>query len=189
MQLALIALLAVADSPVTSTDFHTAYADVPLVKKALEEKALSDELAEALAKGDMPIDHKAAIVNALGWGDASHEEKFRAYLKDRAEKDPPMLSGEEAFVLGYLTLMNDYFHPDKALELLRYAKERMPKSYTVAMILSLAESQAAMDQDWCRVFKIFDRVDRDRSLRKDLRPKARAIVAEYLGLYRESCGR
>ena len=55
-----------ADSPLTSCDFHEAYADVPAVAHALEA-GLDDETMEALDDPAVPHDVRAAIVNALGW--------------------------------------------------------------------------------------------------------------------------
>ena len=60
----LCAGFALADSPLTSTDFAAAYADVPAVKSAKEGKA---EAAYVVLAGAASNDTKLAIANALGW--------------------------------------------------------------------------------------------------------------------------
>jgi hypothetical protein len=190
---ALIPAAAFADSPVTSTDFHRAYADSGHVKEAIGEKTLTPELAELLARGDIAIDEKAAIINALGWESGSaHVDAFKKHLasrydRSRAERGIDLVSGEEAFVLGYLMLLGDYFHPEEALPYLAYARARLPKSFTVAIIHALAEAQAVMDKNWCKVWRGAERVLDDRKLVRDMRPAAVEIIREYMALYQDSC--
>ncbi len=56
-----------ADSPVTSTDFYTAYLDIEEVAKASEMTYIDEETALYLSDSENPIDVKAAVINAIGW--------------------------------------------------------------------------------------------------------------------------
>jgi hypothetical protein len=189
----LIPAVAFADSPVTSTDFHRAYPDSEHVRAANDEKTLTADLAELLARGDIALDEKAAIINALGWeSGTTHVEAFKRHLTSRydpkrAERGIDLLSGEEAFVLGYLMLLGDYFHPEEALPHLAYARARLPKSFTVAVVHALAEAQADMDKNWCKVWRRAEGVLDDRKLVRDMRPAAVEIIREYMALYQDSC--
>src|SRR3972149_255042 len=55
-----------ADSPLTSTDLASAYADLAVVKEARATKHVAGEVLRVLLGTD-PNDRKAAVVNALGW--------------------------------------------------------------------------------------------------------------------------
>jgi hypothetical protein len=182
---------AFADSPVTSTDFFRAYRDDPLVKQVRRARRITPAIAEALATGDLPLDRKVAAINALGWsGGMRHARAFEAYLvkrHDRSLETIDHLGADEALAYGYLVLLGDYFHPRRALPALRHAKAKLPESFTASMVLALAESQDAMDRDWCQVWRIGQRVLDDRQMHRDMRPKAVGIIRRYLILYRDSC--
>ena len=63
----LISQYTFADSPLTSTDFHKAYLDVPLIKKTTNSTGvLTDEVFEYLTSKNS-LDKKVALINALKW--------------------------------------------------------------------------------------------------------------------------
>lgn len=181
-----------ADSPITSTDFARAYLDVAMVKRADKTRVLDREIADYLSDPEVAIDCKAAVINALSWDlDGKHNaELFKYHLAlkhqrtlDRLETGD--LTADEVFCLGYLTVMDDYFDPAPALPLLEEARRRIPKSFTVAIIGALAQAQKLMDSDWDEVWKVTERVLEDKSLKSDLRSKARQIIIDYMILYKE----
>lgn len=182
--------VAAADSPVTSTPFHEAYLDRPAVRAAQASGELTAELAQHLASRKVPLDEKAAIANALGW---SFEGKVNAVhyaglvlRKDAAKVKAKDLGADDAFVFGYLLLLDDYFRPKRALPFLERAQKLRPDSYTAELVLRLARAQAGMDDDWCRVEGEAEALHQSRR-KPDLRPAAREIVLEYLDLYYGSC--
>ena len=67
--LAMFAMAAMADSPLTSTVFHPCYADVAMVAQAaaLKGQDMNPQVAAYLADNTQPVDQRAAVVNALGW--------------------------------------------------------------------------------------------------------------------------
>ncbi len=181
-----------ADSPITSTPFADAYQDDALIQAARKSGILDLTMAEYLSSPANPIDKKAALINALSW---KYEGKFNALLyryflgltygQKADQLDLPALTADEVFALGYLTVMDDYFNPEPAIALLLNAKERNQDSFTVAIVTALAQAQAT--RDWCQVWQTTDAVNQARSLKQDLRPRAKRIILDYMRLYQSSC--
>jgi hypothetical protein len=184
-----------ADSPITSTPFSEAYLDdYDIVEKARQKGTLDLEMAQYLSSRSTPIDVKAALINALSWKFEGKQNAvfYRYYLGltyglTVEQLAPERLSADEQFALGYLTIMDDYFHPQKAIPLLEKAQARQPKSRTVAMITALAKAQAMMQSDWCQVWTLTDAAARNQSLRSDMRPEAQKIILDYMSGYQASC--
>jgi hypothetical protein len=97
------------------------------------------------------------------------------------------LTPDEAFALGYLTVMDDYFHPAEAVSILKMAKAQKQNSLTVSMIAALTQAQIALGSDWCKVWKLTDEVVSDSTLKQDLRPEAKKIILDYMSGYQSSC--
>ena len=196
---ALIPLFSVrvhADSPVTSTPFSDAYMDIEIVRKARAGGVLDSEMAGYLSSKKNPIDKKAAVINALSWkcGGKDNAKRYIAYLEKIYRASPGNLDmntlrGDEIFCLGYLTLMDDYFHPEKALPLLEKAGKKMKNSLTVSMILAIARAQDVMDVDTdrCEPWRITEKILQNKKLKCDLRPGAKKIIVNYMALYKEDC--
>jgi len=183
-----------ADSPITATGFYEAYMDVKMVERAHLEGVMGLEIAEFLTSPGNPIDVKAAVINALSWkfDGKNNAELYAYYLAllyhvSVAELDTEFLSADEIFCIGYLTAMDDYFHPEKALPILEEAHKVMKESFTVSIILALARGQKAMDYDWCEVWQLTEEVLKNKELRQDLRPEAIKMIMDYMILYKEYC--
>lgn len=172
-----------ADSPLTSTDFYTAYGDIKLVAAAAKSHKLDQAMADFLASPKTPIDQKAALINALGWNfeGQSNAARFRQLAKKPAD---------EAFCLGYLTAMDDYNQPEKALPQLDRAVQQRPTSYTVAMIRALVRSQRYISSEpdtgkWKNVWPQIEAVLKDKKLNADMRPRAIQVILDYMKGYEE----
>lgn len=183
-----------ADSPITATRFYEAYLDVKMVERAHLEGVMGVEIAEFLSSPDNPIDAKAAVINALSWRfeGKNNAEFYMYYLAllyhvPVIELDTEFLSADEVFCVGYLMLMDDYFHPEKGLVLLEEAHKLMKDSFTVSIIVALARAQMVFDADWCEVWKLIERVLRNEDLKQDLRPEAKKMIVDYMILYKEYC--
>jgi hypothetical protein len=183
-----------ADSPITATDFYKAYLDVKMVERAHMEGVMGLEIAEFLTSPENTIDVKAAVINALSWkfDGKSNAELYAYYLAllyhvSVTELDTEFLSADEIFCLGYLTAMDDYFHPERALPLLEEAHKVMKESFTVSIILALASGQAVMEYDWCEVWRLTEEVLKNKELKHDLRPEAIKMIIDYMVLYKEYC--
>src|SRR3989338_1280898 len=183
-----------ADSPITATGFYEAYMDVKMVKRAHLEGVMGLEIAEFLTSPENPIDVKAAVINALSWrfDGKNNVELYACYLAllyhvSLIEIDTAFLSADEIFCMGYLMVMDDYFHPEKALPLLEEAHKTMGNSFTVSIILALAKAQRAFGSDWCEVWKLTEEVLKNKELKQDLRHEATKMIVDYMILYKEYC--
>lgn len=114
---------------------------------------------------------------------------FSQLLYNKSVKDLNLdiLSRDEIFCLGYLLIMDDYFHPEKAIPLLQKAKKNMDNSFTVSIILALAEAQEIMSLDWCEAWRKIEAITRNNNLKQDLRPQAKNIILDYMSGYQASC--
>ena len=183
-----------ADSPITATDFYKAYADVKMVKRAHLEGVMGLEIAEFLSSPENPIDVKAAVINAISWKfeGKSNAELYAYYLAllyhlPVSELNTDFLGADETFCLGYLTAIDDYFHPEFAIPLLEEARKSINDSFTVSIISVVVKAQAAFDSDWCEVWREIKAVLENSALKQDLRPEATKIILDYMVLYKEYC--
>ncbi|MEW5740957.1 MAG: hypothetical protein AB1938_18700 [Myxococcota bacterium] len=195
------ASVALADSPLTSTDFHTAYRDVRAVQAA-EAKDL--DATYTFLASDAPNDQKLAAANALGWegdyasGFVTHLAKSKGVPESAL--DAKALTASQRFVLGYLAALADYFEMKplepgakgvrgaRPLTLLQSAAKALPDDFSVQYALALVQAQAAMNSSWCEVFQIPDAVvKRFPAAKRNLRPGALESAAGYLAAYEESC--
>lgn len=183
--------LSYADSPLTSTTFYEVYSDYEIVKKAKESGVMNEEFANYLHSKNNPIDVKAALINALGW---DFNGKYNAeiycsivYYKNVKEMKNMKLSGDELFCIGYMQVLDDYFHPEKGIPFLNKAVKKIKSSYTVAIINALAEAQKAMDDDWCEVWKLIENVNSSENIEKDMREEAIEIIMDYMRGYKDYC--
>lgn len=183
-----------ADSPLTSTPFADAYADVSIVKYASGKGKVDKKIAKFLMDEKNAIDEKAAVVNALGWDIDGKQNAgiFMNFLKKKYKKNESsdilhVANGSELMCLGYMTAMDDYFNPAPGEKILALAAKKMPDSYTVQMIYSLARAQVHFDTNWCQVWKVVNAVDEDSNLTMELRSEARTIIMDYISLYKSEC--
>jgi len=164
-------ITAFADSPVTSTDFSKAYTDIEIVKTAGEKGVIDQEIANYLYSSKNPIDIKAAVINALGW---KYEGKSNAknyvklmYSKDIDKLEVDSLSAEEIFCVSYMTALDDYFHVERALQLMEKAYEKNNNSLTIAIIRSVLRGQVALTNgNWGMVWFNTKNVLNDKTLVK-----------------------
>jgi hypothetical protein len=196
---ALLALLlpfaALADSPLTSTDFASAYGDLPQLQ-AVRARGLDTPLLDWLLDERTPPDQAVAVINALGFGkDGKGRNSIRLLVRLR-ETDPKRFaafrkgqgSGHLLLVVGYAWAMDEYFDTAKAESLLRRAKERLPGSFTVAFVLAMTEAQRRMDGPWCEVYQGPKRViNRWGPHPIDLRRQVIEDTMRYIDLYAEDC--
>lgn len=196
-----------ADSPLTSTDLASAYADIPQVRAAQRQRSLDPYLLAFLV-GDRPLDEKAAVINAIGWQleGTHHSKQFLQALAQREGKPLPEmglkdLSPEDQFVLGYLLALDDYqklsplnlaIPTDLAgitpIQLLSRAAYALPDNFTVQFVRSIVAAQYWFDQSWCAVYLEAIAVLRQfPPAQRNLRPQAVDNVMNYLDLYQDTC--
>ncbi|MBX3171536.1 MAG: hypothetical protein KF760_29275 [Candidatus Eremiobacteraeota bacterium] len=187
--LSLAALPARADSPLTSTDFWTAYKDVPEVVTAHDIERLNTRLGYYLLS-NASIDKKAAVINALSWNynGRQNAQLFTEILGQKYKttdvaRIKQRLTGEERFCLAYLTALDDYFHVDSALTMAREARRQLGNSFTVAIVTELIDAQknfGGATPLWNYVAPVLN----DKKLKQDLRPRGRKVIFDYMALYK-----
>jgi hypothetical protein len=188
-------ILKVTDSPVTSTDLSAGYQDLAIVKLAAESQIVDKQIATFLQDPNNPLDQKAAVIAALGWSiDGKNNATFfcqLAYNKDKvSDLNIKKLRPDQLAVIGYLLLIDDYFKPEKALPYLTAAAEKLPKSYTAAMLLAIGQGQKELHNmsNWCAVWQATEKVLLNKTLTDDiLRPEAVKSITDYMISYKEYC--
>jgi hypothetical protein len=187
-----------ADSPITSTSFYTAYQDDPIVVKASSSGVVTDEIAGYLMSPSVGIGVKAAVVNALSWdvwgikrnnAMTFLEHLVQKYKMRKASFQPEKCTADELMCLGYLTILDDYFAPQKAIPFLEMALKKNPQSFTVNMILALTRAQGLIEDTakWCEIYRQTDAVRKNKALKQDLKQEAIKMIFEYMDGYKEYC--
>ncbi|RPI13372.1 MAG: hypothetical protein EHM58_18545 [Ignavibacteriae bacterium] len=178
-----------ADSPLTSTLFDGVYNDIDIVKQAKKKGTINNKIAKFLHSKDNSIDEKAAVICAIGFNingtdNAEHYSKI-IFKKSLSELDIKSIDADDAFCIGYLQALDDYFHPAKAIPYLEAAQQELNTSFTAAVILAIVKAQEIMDNgDWCKMWDITYKVYNDKSLYTDMREGAKKIIKDYMILYK-----
>lgn len=188
-----------ADSPITSTNFYTAYLHHKLVKEAKESGELSTAMAEFLSSTEKEdsIQLKVALINALSWdiGGKENSDLYWAFLEKKyGDKKLPTdkLTGDELLCMSYLKIMDDYHSTKEPLRLVSIALNKNPESYTYQMIAALIRAQNAFlngvyPYGWCQVFEFVSEVDQNKELTADFKQEATDIIFDYINIYEEYC--
>jgi hypothetical protein len=210
-------LLALADSPLTSTFFASAYNDVPIIKSLLIEREKSESNAFRIQASHLrffddisvSLDQKVALVNAFGWGDTINTEVFIAHimkkysigrdvidgamtLPSQEDLDLPnsarVLSFDDMIILGYIQIMGDYFQPLRGFRFLTHAATNNEASEASVWIFGLMCAQIYMDMDWCKVYTSMVEVRDNYDYTTNLlRADAKTAIFDYIGIYQEMC--
>ncbi len=181
-----------ADSPITSTTFYEAYRELEIVREANNSGVVDLEIAGYLYSKSIPIDLKAAVINALSWSTSGkrNSDLFSYYLSlqygiTRDELSLDIMEADELFCLGYLMVMDNYFRPSGAVPFLERASSQMGKSFTVAVILAIVKAQEkTMAQNFNGIWDLIEAVLQDPWLEHDMRREAEEIIVDYMSLYR-----
>jgi hypothetical protein len=182
-------MAAMADSPLTSTSFYTAYEGVPAVTAAVSANGeLNATLMDFLSSKN-PIAHKMAVINAIGWAFEGHNnyERYKSYLGDKTGKGK--LKAENMLCLAYLKALDNYFECTEALKMSDEALALNTKSYTFNIIRALIKAQVLFDTDWCGVYQVADNVRKNTNLTLDMNNGATFIIFDYMDLYKTECGK
>jgi len=178
-----------ADSPLTSTEFYTAYLDVELVAKAREMGHIDEEMAQYLSDPANPLDIKAAVINAIGWGKPGNTERYASLIlgKTLDDLDLDVIPPHDLFCIGYLMAMEYYGDVGFTPYILEKASLKLPDSFTVTMITALVKGQVALKDvnEWYKVWEYADEVVSDQNLVRDMRDEAVEIIMDYIALYKD----
>jgi len=184
-----------ADSPLTSTNFSNAYESEAIIIKASKTNGkLTKELMDYLIDKHNPVVLKMAVINKLSWdiNGKSNADTFIKFLKEKKKyKDEKKLlkkgKGDILLCIAYLKALDDYNDVDDAIKYAEHALKKNSQSYTYNIIAALIAAQKAFDSDWCEVFRITDRVRKNKSLNVDMNNEAISIIFDYMDLYEGEC--
>ena len=197
-----------ADSPLTSTPFHTAYSDVKEVKYALAN-GLDNKLLKFLGNKKAPIIHKIAVINALSWGEKDFVGKFENYLLKKRKGIKPevftqlrtianstpeeteqtkLLTADDLTCWVYLQVLGDYKTPAIGMRAGFLGCVRDRESMAHMIPFTLIGAQKAMDSDWCSVYKIpHDNLEQAVFSKNLISEKGLKIIMDYINLYKQDC--
>jgi hypothetical protein len=188
----------------TSTDLSLAYADSPLLARALEA-GLDEQLCAALVEPKVGFGERAAVIQALGWSltGQAHAASLLDYIARQrgvsaASLELQSFSAEELFSLGFLLAMDHYqtLQPmggEGALsrvtpaEFLSAARAKAAQSFTVQFVEAMVLSQQAMHQDWCAVYRLLSGADEGFVGERDLQEASVESVRSYARLFASEC--
>jgi clan AA aspartic protease (TIGR02281 family) len=213
--LSFVTICSFADSPITSTSFYSAYNEIPQIYNAEKEGVLTYEFATFLSSPLVSADKKVALINALGWSidGKNNMELYVKFLNAKYKSSNlqfQQITPDEHLCIGYLAIMDDYFHVRQPLNILKGALARNPKSYTYNIIYSLVLAQMSLDVGtrsdstfgWdlvdtrfidttmggrCNVYTILAKIEADKSLKQDFRTSARRNIFSYINIYKGRC--
>jgi len=141
-----------AANKISLAQFYQQYSQLDAVQNVETSGVLNGEVAMFLMNKQIPIDQKAAVVNTftnnneLGNTAETYSQFIaREHRMDYTKLDMDQLSGEELFILGYFTMIDDKGDPSNALPILRRAEVKLANSQTVKLVLALAEAQQFID--------------------------------------------
>ncbi len=183
-----------ADSPLTSTYFAENYPEYPIISQTSVNRTFNAEIAAFLLDKKMPIDAKAALINAIGWNydGTSNADQFKVFLAEKygtttGGLQMSALNADELMCLGYIMAMDNYFIVDDAINIIQMARDKKPSSFTINMILAMVRAQKAMDTSFCDVWKFTSEVLNDKSLKRDMKRVSIQNIVDYMVLYKSEC--
>ncbi|MBQ7691428.1 MAG: hypothetical protein IJT30_09630 [Muribaculaceae bacterium] len=193
------AVVSWADSPLTSTDFHEAYAEHPMVVMAgdfvtgaiFSEGDLPEPMVKFLTDNKSPIDIRLAVVNKMGWDAAWAMQLVQQTVMGKCKaKDETQLAKKadaaSLILYAYAKAMGDYFNVNDARELAHEAvRKNNGKSFTIDLIASLIDAQWCSDNDIYHMYTVVNDVINEYGDHQDMRTEAVNIIMDYMGLYTE----
>ncbi len=199
-----LSLPALADSPLTSTEFYKAYIDIEHVKNA-KGATLNEDIFNFITDPYEPLDVRLAVINAMGWNinGTDNGKIFIDLMARKLNKGSEQLkisdmSSEEILCLGYMLSMDDYFNLSPAaqtggevetsdpLTLVKKAALQKPGNFTIQLIASLVKTQSLLssEAEWGNIYLTVNRVV-SSDLEKNMRKEAIGIIMAYIKGYKE----
>ncbi len=183
-----------ADSPLTSISFYTIYKESNIIVKAKDDAYLNQNSCKFLSSPSVSNGEKAALINALGWrfGGQHNAPVYADYLKlkYKCKKNLTVskLSASELMCLAYLTAMDDYLHPDKAMPYIEKAVALDGKSLCIQLIHTLIVTQIQSEKDWCAAWRAYEALLMTKDiLTADVKPEVLDEAEKYMILFKSSC--
>lgn len=189
-----------ADSPITSTEFYKVYLDLNLVKRASTSNGkLSQEMLVFLGDENQKLEHKLALINAIGWDHKNNNSKKflnyiihkKKYKGDFKYNDYVLLmyygTPEEQICYAYLKAQEDYFNLSTAFEMANKAKMKS-NLFGVHFVFQLIKAQINFSiREHCQARKPFLELRDNKNLKDRLKENALPLLLEYVLTSTENC--
>lgn len=185
-----------ADSPLTSIDLWTIYADEPIVIHAQKNRKLDDLTLNYLLDDENLLEKKIAVINAIGWKFKSSTQRssklLQAILKKYNLKSIDDLNDKKYASLlslySYSLALEDYFNVEKAQKYSQKANNLDPQNSIIKFISTLIKSQQYLHaDDWCSVYKSFEEIKEDSYFKMDIGRQFLVTAMEYIDIYSKYC--
>lgn len=194
------AKLVFADSPVTSTEFHHVYSNISIVEQAAKAKGnLSQEMIVFLGDENQKLEHKLALINAIGWDHKNNNsKKFLTYIIHKKqykgvfkENEFSLLmdygTPEEQICYAYLRANEDYFNLSSAFEMANQARMKS-NSFGVHFVFHLIKAQIYFSiHEHCQARKPFLDLKDNKIFKDVFQEKAMPLLLEYVLTSTENC--
>lgn len=190
-----------ADSPLTSTEFYSAYMNVPLVQEASKSKGrMSEEMLAYIENDQYPLDIKLAIINALGWNQEG-KDNSKLFLKSvinkkryHAEIGGDFIafkwhaSRDELICYAYLKAFEGNCSLDDAYAIASEAIRKHPTYFSVNMIYHLIKAQGLSNVgEYCYASKLFISIKAIPNIKLDMRKEAMKDIFTYMNEIGNNC--
>ncbi|HNW99122.1 MAG TPA: hypothetical protein PKK00_12000 [Bacteroidales bacterium] len=190
--LATFSNLIFAGSPIISVSFYKSYSEISIVNSALSTGKINDTIANYLLNDTNSIDSKAAVINALSMRTKkSNASLLMQYIMKKynfkSGFDLKILTTDDVFCLGYLTITDNTEQTEKAIKILNIAAEKDPKSFTIQIILALVEAELYANTKLCEVYKVCSEVNDNKELTRDMKQSAIENIFTYMDYYKSNC--
>lgn len=192
---AFVGNILIAGSPLSDIKFYMAYQSNEKVQLAEQQGFLDGDISFYLMDEAVSIDQKAAVINALDWGEKGKNNVVtfkmflgRKYGKNYENLDLAELSDVESFCLGYMLMLDDNKNLEKAISALEQAQTKNAKSYAINLVYALASGQSFLNNaDECGAWTVCNNTRSDASLTQDLNSEAVRIIFAEVDNYKNSC--
>jgi hypothetical protein len=195
-----ISQLVLADSPITYTNFHHVYSDVDFVKKATIVKGkLSQELLVFLGDENQKLEHKLALINAIGWEHKHNNSKiFLNYIVKKKKYKGPFKDNnygllmdygtpDEQACYAYLRANENYFDLSAAFAMADKAKNKS-NSFGVHFVYHLIKAQICFAiNEHCIARNEFLAFGANTELYQKFKVEAIPFLFEYIITSTENC--
>ena len=193
--IAFVGNILIASSPLSDIKFYMAYQSNEKVQLAEQQGFLDGDISFYLMDEAVSIDQKAAVINALDWGEKGKNNVVtfkmflgRKYGKSYEALDVAELSAVESFCLGYMLMLDDNKNLENAKNALEQAQTKNVKSYAINLVHAMASGQNFLNaSDECGAWTACNNVRTDVSLTQDLNSEAIRIIFAEVDNYKSSC--
>lgn len=181
-------------SPLEAIRIESFYKDHPMVQQSLQSRGkITAEICDFLVNSTENINHKLAIINALGMKVSSHANTdtlhiaiCRTYqVQSVYQLTNTQENAELMASYAYLMALESSFDVQKAHDIVQRARRLQPDNQAVEFVYALLNAQMAFGTDYCDLFKSFQKLSKKAI--PNLNPEVLKLALDYADLYKSYC--